>query len=251
MRCSLTNLEADVTKQGEQVVLLLHGYGLGRSIFSDLVSGLPYEVWNVSLPGFDQTAKPERYDLDAIGELINSFIQHNIGKPVHIIGHSLGGYIALEAIEQQAEQFLSLGLMHSHPFGDSEDRKKERKQVVQFIEKYGNLIYTKEAFKKLFNTFPHPLYRELVDTYSTNDTEVLQGYAIAMAEREERINSLKKAPEVWLCSGKEDAIIPLELYSKIAAEINCGKWDVLANSGHMCMLEEAKEVKQLLQKFIG
>lgn len=252
IKCKHSNITSEFyPSKHSQTVLLIHGYGLGREIFHSIIPDINAQVYNLSLPGFNQTKTPDSYDLVEIGKQINLFIKQNCKIPVHIFGHSLGAYCALEAISEHPSLYSSLGLIHSHPFGDSNQRKLERKQVITFIQKWGTEVYIKEAFKKLFKEFPNQWYNSLVQQYQDIPEEVLQQYSLAMSVRKNRTECMENIPAVWLCSGKFDTIIPLEYYGIMASKILAGKWEILKNSGHMGFMEEKEDFLKSLNNFLN
>ena len=94
-------------------LLMIHGFGSDSLSWSALVAGLSerFRLLAVDLPGHGQ-ASNEVGDggiatlADAVGKCLEE-----IGSPVHLIGHSLGGAIAAELEKRFPEKILSLVLM--------------------------------------------------------------------------------------------------------------------------------------------
>lgn len=90
---------------GPSKLLLVHGLAARAETWTDLVPLFPtdkYTVYLLDLLGSGESAKPRRadYSIRAHGERLLSFIEREIPEGVTLVGHSLGGSIALmSAIE--------------------------------------------------------------------------------------------------------------------------------------------------------
>lgn len=89
-------------------VVFLHGAGITSWMWQDLIHDLPgIEAFT---PDYE-TLQPDFTIEHTARELIRR-IQHRFdGKKVHLVGHSLGGAIALKMLELAPEQFLSVLVM--------------------------------------------------------------------------------------------------------------------------------------------
>ena len=56
-----------------------------------------------------------------------------IGRAV-VVGHSMGGYVALEMLRKYPEAFAGLVLFHSTPNPDSEKKREDRLREIHLIE---------------------------------------------------------------------------------------------------------------------
>ena len=97
--------------EGEgQVVLLIHGNSLSAKSFSKQIDGplgKKFHLITVDLPGHGDSLPAidprNNYSLPGYAEIILALITHlNLSKLV-LVGHSLGGHIALEASEMSPE----------------------------------------------------------------------------------------------------------------------------------------------------
>jgi pimeloyl-ACP methyl ester carboxylesterase len=91
-------LHYEIRGEGKPLILL-HGFGENSYSWRHLIPKIPkgYKIFAIDLKGFGKSAKPldERYSLHDQADLIYQFIKkHNLG-PLSIIGHSMGGGVAL------------------------------------------------------------------------------------------------------------------------------------------------------------
>ncbi len=88
----------DVEPNGETVVLM-HGYNFFGSYWEDTIEALAREGYRVVVPdhlGFGKSAKPDiQYDLHQHAGNIQKLLDHLEIEEAHIVGHSLGGTIAI------------------------------------------------------------------------------------------------------------------------------------------------------------
>ena len=67
-----------------------------------------------------------------------------------LVGHSLGGYVALEFAATRRHSLAGLGLFHSHPFPDNEARIAIRKRGIEMLRSGKRDLYVAQLFPNLF-----------------------------------------------------------------------------------------------------
>lgn len=80
-------------------LVMLHGWGVDVSTFWGVVDLLKndFTLWLIDLPGFGRSGQPKKnFTVSDYAEIIGEFIKKNkIKKPV-LLGHSLGGRVAIK-----------------------------------------------------------------------------------------------------------------------------------------------------------
>lgn len=108
-----------VTGQGRPVLLI---HGIGRSLSDwdeqhELLSD-SHRVWSVDLPGFGASQRPPKgMRLEHLAELMADFIRGMDIGPVHLVGNSLGGAVAMYLTADHPGLVRSLVLADSAGFG--------------------------------------------------------------------------------------------------------------------------------------
>lgn len=101
-------------RHSEQVFVLLHGLGLGRSVFDELAPRLSTHGWviRVDLPGFGDSPVLRRGESvhETARLLLGLFDQQGIEHAV-LIGHSMGTQLAVETSIQRPEATHALVLI--------------------------------------------------------------------------------------------------------------------------------------------
>src|SRR5664279_3334509 len=68
-----------------------------------------------------------------------------------LIGHSMGGYIALAFAEKYPEKINALGLFHSSSYADSAEKKEAREKNIRFILKNGSAPFIEQSIPGLYS----------------------------------------------------------------------------------------------------
>lgn len=94
-------------------LVLLHGLGSAATIFKPIISKLSqdFRVITVDLPGHGQTKldKAQAMDPKSLGTAVFDSVENEYGiRRFHVVGNSLGGWIALEMAAQQPERIVNL-----------------------------------------------------------------------------------------------------------------------------------------------
>ena len=94
-------------------LVLLHGLGSAATIFKPIIPKLSqdFRVITVDLPGHGQTSfdKAQAMDPKSLGTAVFDSIENEYGiRKFHVVGNSLGGWIALEMAAQQPERIMSV-----------------------------------------------------------------------------------------------------------------------------------------------
>jgi pimeloyl-ACP methyl ester carboxylesterase len=209
----------------------------------------------IELPGFGNSdalsdTEATGSTLDDIGQLIlNECGRQHIRKP-WIVGHSLGGYVALAMAAAAPDDFAGLVLFHSSPFADSPERRNVRDQVIASVKEYGP--------RPFLQSFADGLFKEkgLAWKYFNDHTQAVTGdsiafYARLMRDRPDRSELLRTGRiPIGVVAGRFDRLMPMEVMQQSAALHPSVKIMELLGSAHVGMLEEPAESAEILKSFI-
>jgi pimeloyl-ACP methyl ester carboxylesterase len=252
------NLSVAYHSQGKGLcIILIHGFMETHEIWSGFADSLSehYHVISVDLPGHglsDPIDKPwqlEKY-AEAVYDII---IEEKIEKTI-MIGHSMGGYVTLAFAEAYPEKLIGIGLFHSTPFADSEEKKIARYKTIENIEagKLNEII--NRHFIDVYNHKNRHLFSKEIErakkaAYLLSRNAVIASIT-AMAERKDRSGLLGelKIPAL-LIVGTEDTFIPKTLVEQIILPPN-SQTSILWDSGHMGMIEEKEKSLKAIISFI-
>jgi pimeloyl-ACP methyl ester carboxylesterase len=103
-----------------QTVVLLHGIGAAIECWETLIPILSiyFHTYALDFLGFGKSSKPIiRYSPDIYTSLVNKFIQHHDIEHFSLIGHSMGGGIALNYTVNHPQRVEKLVLLSSAGLG--------------------------------------------------------------------------------------------------------------------------------------
>lgn len=247
-------LEINFQERGQgSPIILLHGFPMDSSIWDAFAEELSkdFKVITIDLPGFGGSPILEApFSLDEVGEKIYGWLLDNHLTNSVLIGHSLGGYVALAMVDRNPEKFAGLGLFHSTAYPDSDERKQSRTKVLDFIAKNGVLAFTSNFIPPLFFDRGHSAIDKVRAIAVQSTTETVKGYTIAMRERPDRINVLKKFEKpVLFISGEKDAGIPPETILEQSSLTKQPVVYVLEKNAHMAMFENFVGTINIVKSF--
>lgn len=243
---------------GKKVLVLLHGFCEDNTIWQHLMPTLAkhYKVIAPDLGGFGNSAHllPQDVTVEDLAEQVKSLLDELAVKECIMIGHSLGGYVALAYAEKYAKTLKGLGLFHSSALPDTEAKKRNRNQTTFFIQKNGVNPFADDFSSMMFFTPRHAELAKEIEyiknsVKKTPEKSILQ-ITIALRDRPDRTELLKKLDfPVLFIIGREDNSIPLSAYAEQVFYPQDSHIHILNDTGHVGMLERPQETLEMLVHF--
>jgi pimeloyl-ACP methyl ester carboxylesterase len=238
-------------------VVLLHGFAEDGTIWDQQVASLQKRFFVIvpDLPGSGDSTEWKDLSMEGLAEAVKEILAAENVSLVTVIGHSMGGYVALAFAEKYPELIKALGLFHSTSYADSEEKISNRKKSIAFLREHGTYAFLKQTSLNLFcndfrNAHPEKVNR-LIEQYRGFSPETLIAYYEAMMERPDRSEILRVLTRpVLFIAGAGDNLIPLKDVLEQSHLPNISYFHVLKASGHMGMWEEESESNRLLQEFL-
>ncbi len=229
-------------------VVLLHGYLESIETFANFANDLSRlaRVITVDLPGHGMSnLKVKSCSIDEMADAVDALAVHLKLKKINIIGHSMGGYVALAYADKHKHKLQSLCLFHSSPNADTNEKIQNRKREINLILDGKKELICKASIPNTFSNnnlikFAPEIERITKIACETPDHGIVAALE-AMMNRTDRNHILKALdmPKVNIM-GKEDNFIPLGVAREIA-RINDLTPFVLQTSGHMGFIEQRQE----------
>jgi pimeloyl-ACP methyl ester carboxylesterase len=235
-------------------VILLHGFPMHSGVWEKFARELArdYTVYTPDLPGFGKSPLPAGgFSIEGIASRMNDWIKENRIYSPAVIGHSMGGYVALNMVLQSPLSFSALGLFHSTATEDSAEKKESRTKVMQFVDDNGVLAFTSNFIPPLFADQNHPGIPFVKEITVQATADAVKGYTRAMRDREDTREVLKAfGGPILIIGGEVDKGIPSESLRE-QGELNpMISVHILPDTGHMGMVERPDETLQLVREFL-
>lgn len=243
-------------KGSGQPVVLIHGFCEIGAMWEDFAQELSqsFRVLFPDLPGFGGSILSQPHiTLEEVAVLLEEWMEENgVENPI-LIGHSLGGYVALALLELMGSKIRGIGLFHSTAFADDAEKKEMRNRTIQFLKKFGA--------EKFVSSFVPPLFSEkhreefaseieqATEQAKQSSLEGLIAFSEAMRDRKDRYDVLKsfQGPKLMI-AGTEDGAVKIES-SRRQKEAFTHYYE-LEGTGHMGMIEEKERTLALVRKFL-
>ncbi len=239
-------------------VVLIHGFCEDSTMWDDVIKqghdGL--RIILVDMPGFGKTPISKAISIEEIAEAVHALVISLGIKKYFLFGHSMGGYVGLSILKKHEGNLLGFGLIHSHPFADSEDQVSNRNKAIDFINKFGASLYIKQIipslFPKSFVTSNRFLLERLVFNANKYPALGITNALSAMRDRKDHSDILKNMSIPFLSIiGENDHLIPTERFLKQASMAKVTKLEFLTKIGHMGPFENPKLINRAIQNFVA
>ncbi|KQL48784.1 alpha/beta hydrolase [Brevibacillus choshinensis] len=241
----------------QETVILLHGFCGSSAYWNKIVPALSqsYHVVAVDLRGHGGSSAPdEPYTMERFAEDLSLLVDKLECGPVHLFGHSLGGYVTLAFAQKHVDKLKSFGLIHSTGYPDDDAAKANRDKGAENIRENGMEPFIKALVPKLFapghvTSMPEDVQVAKEIGFATKPTGAIQTLK-GMRDRADRNDVLTSTTlPVLLVAGKEDKIIP----SEKTFIVNGPRVDqvLLGHAGHMGMMEEPEAMAEAIIRFVS
>ena len=241
------------TGEDGDVVLLVHGYGGDRNSWLFLQEPLAarYRVYALDLPGHGTSAKDVgEGTLGVLADAVTGVLDALDAGRAHLVGHSMGGAVALAVAARDPARVASLTLIAPSGFGseinagylrgfaDAQTRRELKPVVGQLFADESlvtrQLVDDLLAYKRLdgVDEALHALLGTLLD----GDTQRGDSAAALTA-----VGGAVPVTVVW---GRADRVIPAAQAESVAGAVRY----VIDGAGHMPHMERPAEVQAAIEE---
>jgi len=215
-----------------------------------------FRVIDYDLRGHGQSGVGEgQYTIELFVDDLLALLDHlKITKTV-VCGFSMGGYVALRAIERNPERFSAMILCDTTSLADSNEAKIRRAASIKSIKKDGIKSFAEGFLKDVFSEQSFSTRQSAVvearKMVLSNSTIGICGALLAMASRTDTTEALSKirVPTLVLV-GEFDTVTPPSAAKTMHDRIQNSKMHVIGNAAHMSSMENPNEFNEHLIKFL-
>ncbi len=257
---------------GEKVLLLVHGLSSNLEAWNKNVAALKEEFSTIAidLPGYGKSTKnTNHYSMADYACFINEFIRQKKLKNVSLVGHSMGGQVAIHSVlkhPENVERLILIAPAGIETFTPQEATVLKTSYTAEMVEN-ATEEQIRNNFKLNFYEFPVDAEFMVKDRIEMKNASDLKEYSVivinniaAMLDEPvlEDLNKIKIP--VLMIFGKEDALIPNRYFhpnqdllslSQTAKE-HLPQLDVkiIEKAGHFVNFEKAAEVNREIEDFM-
>ena len=238
--------------------VFIHGFPLDHSLWLDQLKGLAHVRHCIALdlrgfgrsdPTVDAVLTMEMLADDVAG-LLEAL---GVGG-ADVVGHSMGGYVALALWELRPDVVRSLALVDTRAGGDGAEARTGRDAMIDRILDGGKSALADEMVRNLLGREPsRRAQARLRSMVESTRYETLVAAIEGMKDRKDRTAILPtiSVPTVVI-GGEEDTLIPPDRIREVSAAIPGARTSIIARAGHLTPIEQPDPVNQaLIELFEG
>lgn len=248
-------VRAAVAGRGEPTLVLIHGFGdhlmTWRAVFDRLATD--HRVIAFDLPGFGVSEKPDgKYTLDAQTDRVRSLLR-SVPGPVVLVGHSMGGEVALNVALADPDRIQSLVLIAPAGFdvglaGMADSMTSSRAAVIAVWEAARSSLLPVHDPDWLGEPRDRADYDPSFDpAYRASTSAVLEQFDFEGIGR----RAAGYTRPVLLIWGSADPVVPLRVADSVRAVLPCTRLEVLDRAFHRPQVERPDTVAALILGFLA
>ena len=240
-----------------ETLVLLHGFLQNLDVWSSFTLSYMRQmhVIAIDLPGHGYSATyGQVHTMDFMADAVKAVLDHIGVSRCTMVGHSMGGYVALAFAERYGFMLNGLVLMHSHAMADDEPKRLTRDEVCHKVQcnRAGFIVdFITELFDESRREYLASDIKELRDQCLETQADAIIAAQQGMKLRPSRIGVLMSVDvPVLFIFGKNDKRIPIELGLSQATLPRRCEVTILDNVAHMSFIEERDYVKKRIYHFV-
>jgi pimeloyl-ACP methyl ester carboxylesterase len=230
-------------------LMLIHGFPLDHSIWNQTVELLAndFDMILPDLRGFGGSAALDSvYTMTDMADDLAALLDSRGVKNIALVGHSMGGYVALAFAAKYPYLVDSLALIGSQTLADTPEKRDGRYKTAQQVQESGVSVVA-DAMTAKFSANPETqsVIRELI--LRQNKAGVI-GALKAMAERDDLTSlfTMSDHPFVMI-HGDADELIPVERAREAKPLRPSAQLFELPGVGHLPMMDAPEKTAEALR----
>jgi len=236
-------------------VVLIHGNTGSKVWFEPVMQG-KMEISGVQMiapdmPNFGDSDRIDHADIDLYADYLRDFIHslNDVEAPVAVVGHSLGGAVAISLALRNPELVSRLMLVDSAPL-DGLTTPEEHYPIIEQYQQNRDLLA--QALKAVTPTMDdeHFLQRLSVEGMKMNPI-AFTGNARALARFDYTGRGAAFTQPVLVVAGEQDVLINRDMAQSTANSFPNARLKILAGVGHSVMVEAPQTFVELLHDFLS
>ncbi len=233
------------------VMVLLHGFLESSSMWKEIAPILSenHTIIYIDLPGHGKSEVIDTvHSMELMADVVYELLKHEKIEKAKLVGHSMGGYVALALLEKHSDIIEHLVLLNSTTYMDSDHRKQQRERALRFIEKEKDIVISM-AISNLFSPEARITYTSEIEKLKEEalifPIEGITAAIRGMKDRKDRTKLMRvfNKKKTLIC-GDKDPIVPLEISKAISKETHADL--KILDGSHMSWIENKEEIVKIL-----
>ncbi|MBN2668869.1 MAG: alpha/beta fold hydrolase [Bacteroidales bacterium] len=240
-------------------LVFLHGYLESLSVWSNLIKHFisDYKVLTIDLPGHGESDVLRTvHSMKDLAQVVKYMMDFTNMPKATIIGHSMGGYIALSFVDYYPEKADGLILLHSNAYNDSTEKRIARDRDIALIRSGKKDIVINQNIPLMFASKNMPEFASVIEELKNQAKKMTDNGIVAalegMKNRVNNANMLKhlRFPVLFI-AGKLDHLIQIDISQRQVENALNVDFKVLEDSGHMGYIEQEELTVKYINSYLA
>ena len=175
-------------------------------------------------------------------------------KKFSLLGHSMGGIVAMEIYSQEPNRIEKLILMDTNPKAELDEVKLKREPQIREVNKGKLLEVMRDEMKPNYlaeSENKTSVLSVCMDMALNLGPDVFINQSRALQSRLDQQNTIQsiKIPVLIMC-GSEDKLCPVERHEMMHNMISDSDLKIINNAGHMPTLEQPRETTEAIKEWL-
>lgn len=249
-----TNISYTDTGKGSTIVLL-HGFLENSTMWDFFVPHLSKKNRVITIDLLGHGASESRgyvHSMEDNADIVYAVLAELRIRKCVLVGHSMGGYVALAFAEFYADFVKGLVLLNSTSRADSDEKKANRDRAIKAV-KHNHTNFVRLSIANLFSEDNRTLLTDEIERVKIEALKTpLQGIVASLEGMKIRIDREVllhfAAYPILLVLGKQDQVLK---YDETVEQIEGTKVELKTfDDGHMSTIENRDALLQILQDFL-
>lgn len=219
---------------GARPLVLLHGIGMGRSVFIELTTRLSGRIIGLDLPGFGEAPEPARtLTMERHADLVAAYLRSRSIPDAVLLGHSMGTQIAVEVAARHPDVVSALIL--AGPTVNSAARSI-RSQAWYLL-------------RDLIGERPTVLWRGARE-YLHGGPHLIRKMRATIVHEPEKAYGRVSAPTL-VVRGQHDPLAPMTWCREIVDAMPDARFEEIPDHGHGTLISDSASAAATIRRFIA
>ena len=175
-------------------------------------------------------------------------------KNFSLLGHSMGGIVAMEIYSQEPNRIEKLILMDTNPKAELDEVKLKREPQIKDVREGKLLEVMRDEMKPNYlaeSENKSSVLDVCMDMALSLGPDVFINQSRALQKRTDQLNTIQSIniPVLIMC-GSEDKLCTVERHEMMHNMISDSDLKIINNAGHMPTLEQPRETTEVLKEWL-
>lgn len=248
----------DLGDKEKQPIILIHGFPFDYTMWTSQIRALKkdYRVIAYDIRGLGKSYVGDgQYTMEFfVDDLFWLMHEMELNNPV-ICGLSMGGYVALRAVERDQSRFNGLILLDTKSDADDDAGKVKRSEGINKINTEGLDKFIDDLIPGLFAEESLQTMKATVENIKNvgkgHSPVGVKGSLLAMVSRTSTTKFLKKIKiPTLVMGGSFDKLTPPTVMRNMADKIKDSEFAIVPRAGHLSPVENSSYVNDMLCGFM-